>query len=175
MNNEEIWKDIAGYEGLYQVSNLGRIKSLNYKHTSRERILKTKKNRSGYVVVNLNQAGKRKTYSIHRLVAQAFIDNPQNLPMVNHRDENKQNNIVSNLEWCTSKYNTNYGTCIERRAKKTSKPVIGIDKVTGLIVKFPSAHEASRQTGIDQGYITNCLKGRYKTAGGFYWYYANVE
>ena len=106
---EEIWKDIDGYEGLYKVSNLGRVKSLNYlrKGIEKERI--PNKNNSGYLIVGLHKDGKIKNFLIHRLVAEAFIENVNDLPQVNHKDENKLNNCVENLEWCSAKYNSNYG------------------------------------------------------------------
>ena len=115
---EEIWKDIKGYEGLYQVSNLGRVKSLGRwvykeyrgKRWQGEKILKQIKNKFGYLRVYLYKNRKAKCYAIHRLVAQVFIPNPYNLPQVNHKDEDKSNNRVDNLEWCTSFYNNEYGT-----------------------------------------------------------------
>ena len=110
----EIWKDIEGYEGLYQVSNKGRIKSLNYKRTGKEGILKGKADKNGYLIVFLYKNRKPKPFLIHRLVAEAFIPNVNDLPEVNHIDENKENNHVENLEWCTRKYNMNYGTRTKR-------------------------------------------------------------
>ena len=110
---QEIWKDIEGYEGLYQVSNLGRIKSLNYLNTGITKIMK--QNLSGnYATIGLCKKGKVKTRYIHRLVAETFIPNTDNYLEVNHKDENKQNNRVDNLEWCTRKYNINYGTHNQR-------------------------------------------------------------
>ena len=120
----EIWRDIKDYEGLYQVSNFGRVRSLNYNKTGEIKIMKLKKTRDGYLRVGLRKNGKQKWISIHRLVAEAFIPNPLNLPCVNHKiegEEGKKINTVENLEWCTYKYNTNYGTCIERGRKKTVK------------------------------------------------------
>lgn len=115
---EEFWKDIKGYEGFYQVSNLGRVKSLaKYQKGNggsifwrKETILKPANSGRGYLMVVLIKNKKRKSYILHRLVADAFIPNPYNLPQVNHKDENKTNNVVSNLEWCDNKYNSNYGT-----------------------------------------------------------------
>ena len=177
MEEKEIWKDIEGYEGLYKVSNMGRVKSLNYRYTGKEGILKVVKLNNGYLQVQLCKDGKAKGYLVHRLVAQAFLFNPNNLPVINHKDENKQNNKVENLEWCSSSYNNSYndkGKKIGKKLRnnpKRSKPVIGIDKVTGLILEFPSTHEASRQTGINQGNIASCLISKRKSAGGLVWQY----
>lgn len=170
----EVWKDIEGYEGLYQVSDKGRVKSLGNGKSgnSKKKILKASKTGGGYMLVNLCKEGNIKHYTIHRLVAQAFIDNPDNLPEVNHKDENKENNAVNNLEWCTKEYNINYGTARKRMAEKQSKAVIGISKVSGLILEFPSTQEASRQTGINRGNISSCCIGKLKSAGGYYWMYA---
>lgn len=122
----EIWKDIEGYEGLYQVSNLGRVRSLdrytkgknNSKIFKKGKLLKISQNQHGYNIVQLWNKQKCFQTGVHRLVAQAFIPNPNNLPQVNHKDENKINNCVDNLEWCSAEYNTNYGTCIKRRSEK---------------------------------------------------------
>lgn len=118
MNSEEIWKDILGYEGLYQVSSFGRVRGLDrYDSMNRfwkGRILKSQTGTGGYLFVQLCLNGKVKAYSVHRLVAETFIHNPDNLPQVNHLDEDKTNNRVENLEFCDSKYNVNYGTRIER-------------------------------------------------------------
>lgn len=170
----EIWKDIEGYEGLYQVSNLGRVKSL---YLGKERILKPGKHRCGYLCVALCKDGKMKTYKVHRLVAINFIQNSLNLPQVNHKDENKENNCVWNLEWCDNKYNSNYGTRNERHGesmlgfhinrKDQSKKVICVE--TNTI--YPSEMEVQRQTGIRCQHICRCLKGKRKTAGGYHWQY----
>ena len=114
----EHWKDIEGYEGLYQVSDLGRVKALNYNKTGMERVLSAGKDTGGYMYVILHKNGKGKMCSVHRLVAQAFIPNPNGLPEINHKDECKTNNIVSNLEWCTAKYNMNYGNGAKTRHSK---------------------------------------------------------
>lgn len=159
----ERWKDIEGYEGKYKISSLGRVKSLNYNHTKSERILKQDKDRYGYLYVVLCTDGKRITKKVHRLVAQAFIDNPDNLPQVNHKNEDKTMNYVENLEWCTNKYNCNYGTRNERMSKK----VLCVE--TNII--YPSTREAGRQ--INSSSIVSCLKGRRKTAGGYHWRYAD--
>lgn len=124
----EIWKDIEEYEGKYQVSNMGRVKSLERTvrcglnggcyRTIPERIIKPIKDNYGYLVVNLWEDGKKKTCKVHRLVATAFLPNPENLPCINHRDENKRNNLAQNLEWCDVKYNNNYGTKNQRASEK---------------------------------------------------------
>lgn len=178
---KEEWRDIDGYEGLYMVSNKGNVKSLNYKKTGKEGILKPHKTNWGYLRVRLCKDGKSKNYLIHRLVAQAFCENPKGYKDVNHKDENKQNNKASNLEWCTSSYNNTYNDRAKKAGRKLrndpnrSKAVIAIDKITGLILEFPSTHEASRQTKINQGNISNCCTGRQKSAGGFYWLYADED
>ena len=160
----EEWRDIKGYKGLYQISNIGNVKSLNYNHTGKEGIMKPQDNGDGYLFVQLCKDGKVKNCRINRLVAQAFIPNPDSLPEVNHKDENPKNNNVENLEWCSRQYNVDYSL---------SKAVIGIGKVSGLILEFPSTREAERQTGISKGNICDCLKGRQKSAGGYYWHYAS--
>ena len=163
---EEIWRDIKGFEGKYMVSNLGRVKSLNYNNTGKEKILEGYDCGEGYLYVNLFKEGKRKQYRINRLVAMAFIPNPNNLPEVNHKDKIRTNNNIENLEWCTKQYNVEYSL---------AKAVIGINKVSGLILEFPSAMEASRQTNINRGNIWGCCIGKRKSAGGYYWFYADSE
>ena len=225
MEEKEIWRAIKGYEGLYEVSNMGRIKSVErtarcglnggcYRTVS-EKILKADISSNGYLLIGLSKGGKVNRYSIHRLVAEAFIPNIDNLPCINHIDENKENNCVENLEWVTYKENNNHGThneklseklrgrkqseesnkkraeklrgrklseeTIRKRAEKQrnnpklSKPVIAIHKINGLILEFPSLKEALRQTGISIGSIWECCQGKRKSAGGFYWMYAEEE
>ena len=178
MEEKEIWKDIEGYEGMYQVSNMGNVKSLNYNNTGKEGILKPWKNKDGYLQVQLYQDRKRKMYLVHQLVATAFCENPMGFTVVNHKDENKQNNCMENLEWCSVLYNNTYNGRAKKIGKKVaeklSKPVIAIDKRTGLIVEFLSIQEASRQTAISQGHICECCQGKRKSIGGFYWYYADT-
>ena len=166
----ETWKAIAGFEGLYEVSNLGRVKSLKY---GKEKILKPGKNIRGYLQVGLCKDGYLKHLFVHRLVAKAFIPNTQGLETVNHKDEVKTNNIVSNLEWMSIADNINYGTHNKRSAEKRSKQVKMFDKSTGeLLATFPSLMEVVRVTGINQGNISKCCNGKLKSAGGFLWQYS---
>lgn len=170
---EEVWKNI---DDRYSISNFGNVKS-NY--ANKERMLKPYKNHDGYLMIDLRSPGKRKSISVHRLVAQAFIPNPDNLPEVNHKDEDKTNNCVDNLEWCTTQYNCNYGTRNIRKGINCRKPVCSVDEY-GNIVHYNSRFEASKLTGIDDTNITKALRDNYsrnKTAGGMLWFYddGNVE
>ena len=122
----------------------------------------------GYKQITLSKNNKRSTKKVHRLVAQAFIPNPDNLPDVNHKDENKHNNNVNNLEWCTKEYNFYYGTAIQRRGKK----VIQCDLTGKQLKEWESTKEVERQLNIDHAHISKCCKGKQKTAGGFKWIYA---
>lgn len=198
---KEVWKPVRNYEGKYMVSNTGKVKSLNYRRTGKEKILKPYVNGGGYLSIFLSKDGKGKHYLVHRLVAESFLPNPNNLPCVNHIDENKLNNIVDNLEFCSYSYNNSYNgkakkvgkkirgrkqteEHIKKRAekmrgrklseeqiKKMSKPVFSVDKDSGLILWWKSASEAERCTGIAQGHITSCCKGKRHTAGNHYWFY----
>ena len=169
--NEE-WRDIEGYEGLYQISNLGRVRSLNCRgHKGCIGILTPRLDGKGYEMVALYKEGKARNTKVHRLVAQAFIPNPNNYPQVNHKDENKTNNDVKNLEWCTNEYNHNYGTRNERVGKSLSKKVICI--TTGEI--FNSMREACSKYNIHTGSMTECCQGKRKTAGGYKWEYFKEE
>lgn len=161
----EIFKDIEGYEGLYQISNLGSVKSLGNgnSNNSKEKILKPTKDKKGYLYVDLYKDGKRKTYKVHRLVAQTFIENPNNLPQVNHKDEDKTNNAVENLEFCDAKYNINYGT----RNEKISKQLMCLE--TGKI--YPSTREVQKQLGFAHSNISKCCNGKLKQAYGYTWCY----
>jgi hypothetical protein len=168
---KEIFKDIEGYEGLYQVSNLGNVKALGNggSNNSKEKILKLTKDKDGYLNITLHKQGKVKTYKIHRLVAMAFIENPNNLEQINHRDEDKANNHVTNLEWCTPKQNINYGTHNQRMAESKSKPVICLE--TGKI--YTSTMDVQRQLGFDNSNISKCCRGKLKQAYSYTWQYVS--
>ena len=170
---KEIWKDIKGYAGLYQVSNMGNVKSLNYRHTGEERILKLKVDRYGYLTLILSKNGKCKRLLVHRLVLMTFapINNMDKLD-VNHKDENSQNNSLDNLEWCNRSYNINYGS----RTQKTSKPVVQLDTTTNEVINvYCSSMEAEKQ-GFHQGNIIQCCKNKFNRPGnniykGYKWMY----
>lgn len=166
---QEIWKNIEGYDG-YQVSNLGNVKSLNYNKTGKEKIMKLCKDKYGYLTLILYKEGKNKFMRVHRLVADAFIKNPNNLPQVNHRNEDKTDNRVENLEFCDAKYNMNFCTRNERSSKsktngKKSKKVICIE--TG--VTYPSLSEVHRQFGFSESNISAACRGKYKQSYGYHW------
>ena len=174
--NNEIWKDVKGYEGLYQVSNMGKVKSLGRmaaskngsKQYRKERILNPRVTNSGYLLVSLYKGSDNvKQFYVHRLVCETFNENPENKPCVNHIDENKSNNEASNLEWCTVAENINYGT----RTARTSKPVGQYARDGRLIKVWQSTMEVQRQLGFDQGTISKAALGKLKTAYGYVWKY----
>ena len=168
----EIWKDIKGYEGFYQVSNLGRVKSLSRAvkvgiknvdyATKSEKILKPYKNCNGYFLVKLCLNKNDKQYQVHRLVAEAFIDNPNNLSQVNHKDKIKTNNRVDNLEWCTNEYNSRYSSAIH---------IMQYDLNDNFIKEWDCMNEASKKLNIHQSSISLCCVGKRNKAGGFKWEY----
>lgn len=174
---EEIWKDIAGYEGKYQVSNLGNVKSLRYRNKTEEHLLTKRPQKNGYLTVSLSKNSIYKNFLIHRLVADVFIENPYNFPQVNHIDEDKTNNCVDNLEWCTCKYNLNYGARREKEARTKGKKVLQYTKDGKFVNEFYSIQEAKRCTGINQGNICYCCKNikGYNSAGGYIWKYKNND
>lgn len=158
----EIWKDVVGYESLYKVSNLGNVLSLNYNHTGKPRLLKKYDRGNGYYFVALVKNGVTTKYNIHCLVAKAFIPNPYNLPCVNHKDEIRTNNCVDNLEWCTYKYNSNYGTAIEKRVKKQSKKVAVYTK-DGQLLKIYESATGAEKDGYKEAAISMVCNGKRKT------------
>lgn len=159
LKHMERWKDVEGYEQ-YKVSNCGRVKSLSNDKNRKEKILKQRKTRDGYLYVILCKDGKVKYFRVHRLVATAFVPNPLNFPQVNHKDENKENNCVWNLEWCTPQYNVEYSQ---------GKKILCVETNT----VYTSSMEAERQTGIDHRNIIKCCQGKYKSAGKLHWKYVN--
>ncbi|MDO5575339.1 MAG: NUMOD4 domain-containing protein [bacterium] len=191
-NDTEIWKPISGYEDFYLVSNMGRIWSVRS-----GRALKLPVSKTGYCRTHLSVDGIVKIYSVHRLVAQAFIPNPQNKPTVNHINENKQDNRVENLEWATYHEQNIHGTRTERVRKSTDykarsidyavvaskhnyyeinkeqmKPVLQFDKYGNFIARHEGVASAARNVGICASHICCCLKGRRKSSGGYKWKYA---
>lgn len=189
MTEEKTWKDVAEYEGFYQVSNNGNVRSVeridSRGHRRGGRILKPRYDKDGYSQVSLCKNGKPKTKKVHRLVAGAFLPNPNGLPQVNHRDEVKDNNNAENLEWCDSKYNNNHGTRNERVTKALSKKVKATNIRTGEVLTFNSAKEAERK-GYNASEVSMACRGVYKastgklvgdgrTYKGFRWYYDVVE
>jgi hypothetical protein len=193
MNREEIWKDILGYEGFYQVSNLGRVRSVDRIVKGKFGSIQHKKgvmlapaiNTAGYYSVALTKNAKGKAFRVHRLVAEAFIPNPSNYPIINHKDENKLNNNVNNLEWCTYSYNTIYNNSIARRLSvKNKNRSYGCEKkvyqynIDGHLIKtWKSLMEVSRELHVPWGNIANCCRGgKYRhTAYGYKWSYKPIN
>ena len=163
---QEEWRDIQGFEGCYQVSNMGRVRSVsrivragkNKQRRTNGKMLSPWKTKHGYLHVNL---GRLKRQSIHRLVAKAFIPNPNNYPDVNHKDEDKANNIASNLEWCNHSYNALYGTCQERLLKYKNTPVEMVDRNTHKVLAvFESMKKAMQETGVNKVTISAVCRGK---------------
>lgn len=180
----EIWKDIKKYEGLYQCSNLGRVRSLDrwenggYGTTRlrKGKILKPLKSTNGYLRVCFLKDSKGQYYLIHRIVAETFIPNLDNLPCVNHKDEDKTNNCVDNLEWCSYQYNNNYGTRNQQVSDKLtngkrSKAVYQYTLDGEFIREWQSMNEVQRQLGYDNSHIGKCCLGKQKQSYGYKWRY----
>ena len=160
MHTQETWKNIEGFDG-YQISSLGRVKSVKF---GKERILKPRKNNCGYLRVGLCEDGKQEWYLVHRLVANAFIPNSNNLPEVNHIDKDRTNNKVDNLEWCDSTYNNRYSL---------SKPVNQFTLDGRFIRRWECMNEIQYQLGFRQGHIWSCCQGIRKSAYKYIWRYAH--
>lgn len=200
----EVWKDIPGYEGYYQASTLGNIRSVprvtSNNHYKEGKVLKQRPDKNGYSIVCLCKDGERKFRKVHRLVAMTFIPNPCNLPQVNHKDEVKANNDVFNLEWCTAKYNTNYGLCIERISKAQkgvpnprcqgernyfygkhfsrglhpqAKKISQYDLDGNLIKTYDCMNDAAEAVGACHSSISLVCTGKNKTCKGYKWAYAS--
>ena len=186
---EEVWKDIAGYEGKYQVSNLGNVRSLNWRNTGVVRNLYLKKTNKGYLHVELFDGKSKRSITVHRLVASAFLENSNGYTNINHKDENPLNNCVDNLEWCTASYNVLYSLRLhpDRSSKRKGVPrnrPVGIPyKVSrnkkicqltksGEVVKvWDNLISIKHETGWNEWHIEECCKGNRKTAKGYKWQY----
>lgn len=179
---KEVWRDAVGFEGLYKISNLGRVKSVEKEVNNngglqhrKERILKTHRNTHGYMQVILSK-NKPYTRTIHRLVAEAFIPNKKNKPQINHIDGDKTNNYVKNLEWATRSENMTHSVRVlgnkSPRNNKFSKPVLQI-KNNKIVAEFKSVMDAERFTGIHNGNISSCARKYRSSAGGYTWRYKN--
>ena len=177
---EEKWKPIIETDGIYEISNYGNIRTIDRyakvcgggKRLVKGGLKKPTKCTNGYLELQANICGKRKIFLIHRLVAQYFVPNPNNYPEVNHKDENPQNNNADNLEWCTPKYNCNYGTRNKRCMEKViKKPVKQLSLDGKCLAVYPMIKEAMIKTGIDETQISRVCKGKNVTAGGFKWEY----
>jgi len=183
---EEIWKDVPGYEGVYQASTLGQIRSMDMHipirgglQLRRGRILKPIVNIDGYYTVMLCIYRKRKIWRVHKLVGITFIPNPQGFKIINHKNEIKTDNRACNLEWCDTRYNINYGdrTAKARAARKLNKrgfkPVVQMSMDGSLLNVYESVASAARLTGCHQGAISNCCIGRAKSSGNYRWRFAS--
>ena len=173
----EIWKDIEGYEGFYQVSNKGNIKSLpryrigknKSKVLVKGKLLKFHKNSCGYLLCGLSIDCKQTLFLVHRIVAKAFIPNPSNLPCINHKDENKENNCVNNLEWCTQAYNKLYNDNAKHGGEHLKKEVIQLTTDGIVVNRFKSIKEAIETTHVL--HISDACSGKLYTSGGYVWRY----
>lgn len=189
----EEWRPVVGYDGSYEVSSMGNIRSLDRLNGRgswiKGRLMKPAMNQKGYMRVGLSFKGKQTYYSVHRLVAQAFVTNPDDKPQVNHINENKTDNRVSNLEWVTNRENAVHGTKIQRTtanidyakkvantdyaliARKLAKAVTATHLRSGEVLGFPSMQEAQRN-GFHAGAVSRCCKGELAHYKGYVWEYA---
>ena len=181
---EETWKDIEGFEGKYKISNNGDCFSYFLNRCLKSRITKN----SGYLIVNLKINKKQYTYYVHRLVAEAFLEIPEELRhlkgtrylQVNHKDENKLNNNIENLEWCSHSYNINFGTRNKRISEKNtngklSKPILQFTLDGRFVKEWPSVRQAEREGGFNQSHITDCCRGKLKKHKDFIWRYKDEQ
>lgn len=174
---KELWKDIPNYEGLYQVSNKGNVKS--FRQSSKlgkvsEYILKPTVANNGYCQVALYNNTKKKKFLVHRLVASAFIPNPDNLPQINHKDENRLNNRADNLEWCTAEYNNAYGTAKIRAIDKKSRPIEQVAIGGQVLAVYRSTRIASELLGVNRGTLKSAII-KQSQFNGYYWRYSDKD
>lgn len=179
--SDVIWKPISGFEGLYEVSNHGDVRSLTryikhdyFMQKRKGMTIRQSTSKTGYKRVTLTKNGKPHYFNVHRLVAQAFIPNPNNFSQVNHKNENKNDNRVGNLEWCTQAYNNAYGTRMKRvieanKIAQASKPVCQYNDAGEIVHKWRSLREIERETKFSRKHVADCCKGKVKTAYGFTW------
>lgn len=177
---EEIWKDIEGYEGLYQVSNLGNVRSLDWGRRGFARNLYLKKHNRGYRHVELAKNGSKKSFTVHRLVAIAFLPNPNGYPEVNHKDEDKTNNAAKNLEWCTASQNVKHTMVLHpekyrEKGKSHSRTmrIVQFSKGGNVLRTWQNLVSIRHATGWNDWAIDECCKGNRKTAYGYIWHYAS--
>lgn len=188
----EVWKDVVGYEGLYQVSNCGGIRIVRVGSPYYMKLMSCLKSNKGYYTVMMSDRnGKKKRRSVHRMVAEAFIENPNNYPQVNHKDEDKTNNRVDNLEWCSAQYNTKYyydrhpeksigatrvnakGCPHPHTGKRMSLRVLQMTLDGEIICEWDNSRSVFRETGMSDWSVSQCCRGVWKTAYGFKWRYAD--
>ena len=181
----EEWRPIKGYEGLYEISNLGRVKSLEriitrsdgVKQTIKSKILKGTRDKDGYLIVGLSKNYETKQFKVHRLVAETFISNPDNKPEVDHINTNRTDNVATNLRWCTHEGNCNNVLSKKKRSEKIgkdnpkSKKVVQLTLDGDLVKVWDSAKDAVREEGFSDSHISNCCKGKRKTHRGYKWVY----
>lgn len=179
---KEKWLPVVGYESLYEVSNFGNVRRLPTIQINSRGIKRKLKGhivpiykKARYLYCDLTNNGITKHYRVHILVAKSFIPNPNDLPEVNHKDENKLNNNVDNLEWCDRIYNANYGNATKKIAKALGKPVLQYDLFGNLKNEYPSISECCRINGYNMSFISNCCNGKYKRAYGFIWKFKKLE
>lgn len=179
---EEIWRDIKGYEGLYQVSNLGKVRSLRYANRDEVRELYLKPHTRGYLQVELHKNGSRKMFTVHRLVAIAFVEGYEEKKLVNHIDENKRNNVSTNLEWVSASQNVlhslshrrvgNTRRCTKSHSRRDNRPVLQMSLDGEIIRHWGSTIEVKKTLGYSDWSIKQCCRGNRHTAYGYKWQYA---
>lgn len=165
----EKWLSIKGYENLYEVSSEGRVRSLHNRFKTKSDILKPSIGSRGYLLVTLCKDKKQTSFNIHKLVANAFLPNPNNYPCINHKDEVRTNNSVSNLEWCSYQYNNTYGNRLAKASSKRSCRVMCVE--TGIVYK--SQAQAAAETQAQQAHISDCCRGKRKSVNNLHFCYAD--